>query len=176
MELTRSPKHLGAQSSGPYVRAQGSSPSARHAAHFRGHPQAAALAVTLCPRLGRREHSFLLRILQLPPDSSPGFHRPLERHSSAFPPTCPPSSLSFCSSGSRGSSTALSSLPFPSASECSAHHLITETCPGQPRLPLPLTWVYFPQSTAHHLASAGNPLICEFLVPSYTSITQIMDL
>lgn len=92
------------------------------------------------------------------------------------PLTCPPSSLYFCSTGSCGSSTALSSLPFPSASECSAHHLITETCPGQPRLPLPLTWVYFPQSTAHNLASAGNPLICEFLVPSYTSRTQIMDL
>ncbi|KAI4539014.1 hypothetical protein MG293_011281 [Ovis ammon polii] len=31
-------------------------------------------------------------------------------------------------------------------------------------------------SMAHHLASAGDPLICEFLVPSYTSRAQIMDL
>ena len=137
----------------------------------RGVPKA-ALAVTLCPVLGGES----TLSAQIPPAASRFRNRPLERHPSKSPLACPPSTLSSCSTGSCGSSTALSSLPFSSASERSVRHLITETCPGQPRPPLPLTWVYLPQSMARHLASAGNPLICEFLVPSYTSRTQIMGL
>lgn len=171
MELAPSPKHLGAQPPGPCVQVQGSSSRAASQHTARGVPKA-ALAVTLCPVLG--EESTLSA--QIPPTASRFRNRPLECRPSTSPLAWPPSNLSSCSTGSCGSSTALSSLPFSSASECSAHHLITETCPGQPRPPPPLTWVYLPQSTARHLASAGNPLICEFLVPSYTSRTQITGL
>ena len=175
MELAQSPKHLGAvlwpMCQSPRVLAESPPRGTLLGASPRCHPGAHPVSPS------RKERA--LSPAQNPPTASRFKHK-LPQALGASPLHVSPDLPTLLSLLLRHRPLWLFNCPelspFTSASKCSVHHLITETCPGQPRLPLPLTWIYCPQSMAHHLASAGDPLICEFLVPSYTSRAQIMDL